>query len=288
MKAIRKPILPDEDQSFRYARHIETHFYDIWHLHEQMEIVLIVSGTGTLMIGDDMGRFNPGTLVLIGSQLPHVWKSDPEYYRPETELKSEATVFHFNEDFLGEEFFKKIELKRVKDLFDRSARGILFSGSITNKVGVMFSLIEESESNYHRLLLFLDILKSLAEEQKVRYLSGRYTAPKNLSKISESLSRVVAYTFQNFNTVISLEEVAEIAAMSVSNFCRYFKANMQKTYLEFLTEIRINQVCRLLIETEGSIQNIAWSCGFHNLSNFNRSFRKAKGISPRQYRMLHQ
>jgi len=258
-------------------------FYNEWHFHPEIELVFIQNGSGTQFIGNNIDHFNSGNLVMVGSNLPHLWRCDDMYFTKGSTLKAESLVVHFMPNALGEHFMRLPENKLIVDLLEKSKQGIRVSGETQQQIiGYMQRLLQAKASE--RLILLLQILHTLSLSKELELIAANNMEHPPSDKEGERMNSVLHYMIDNFSRPISLETIAAKANLSPNAFCRFFKARTKKTFSQFLLEIRINQACKLLADTEKSIGNICFDCGFNNSSHFNRYFKQLKGITPLEYR----
>lgn len=279
MKPIFKKVDSNPEESFVARIDQFCQFYNKWHYHPELELTHIVKGRGTRFIGDHIEYFEDGDLLLIGSNLPHVWKNQNE----ESEL-AVAQVVQFLPTFLGNEVLGKLEFKQVQNLLTRSAYGLKIVGDTKDQVLGHLDILFDSKSSLERLITLIRILDLLGKSPDLIPMSSSLFIVKADKQQVDRLNLVINYTITNFASKITLEDVASLAHMSVSNFCKYFKARMQRTYVQYLTEVRIGMSCKLLIENKLSVHQIAYESGFVNISNFNRAFKLNKQLSPLAYR----
>jgi AraC-like DNA-binding protein len=272
------------DTSFNLLKIDAAYFPTPWHYHPEIEIVLILEGTGKKFIGSSITDFAAGDLCMIGTFLPHYYKSDEEYYQS-SDLKSRSLVIHFNADFLGENIWESPEGQNIKNLLEKCKRGIQFSTNVAKDIEEKFKILFELKG-MPRLTLFLDILEFLAVSTEKDYLSVDAIQIRN-EVDSDRIKKVLEHVNINFMNTIRLEDVADLANMSESAFSRYFKKRTRKTFSNFLIDIRIEYACKMLQNDKLSIAQIALDSGFYNLSNFNRQFKVSKKITPLAYRMSY-
>ncbi|WP_025762100.1 AraC family transcriptional regulator [Dyadobacter tibetensis] len=269
-------------QSYSIRRDVVLYFYDRWHYHPEIELVLIEQGSGTQFIGDSIQNFQNGDLLLIGPNLPHYWRCDDKYFEGRENLRAQATVLHFLPDLFGETFMELPENRSILDLFQRSATGLKFSGIGKNKVSqLMQDLLVDNGEN--RVLQLLQILNILASSTEATSLSNQFNLKGYDSFDTDRINKIYQYTLQNFQKKISISEIADIANISQHSFCRYFKSRSRKTYSQFLIELRIGHACKLLLEERLPVAQICFESGFNNFANFNKSFKSITGLSPLQY-----
>lgn len=267
--------------AFMMDRHHDSHFLKIWHYHPELELVYILKSTGTRFVGDSIEKFEPGQLVLLGKNLPHMWLNDDLYFEEDSDLESEALAIHFRIDFLGDTFFDVFEFLAIKQLLHRAQRGVLFLGIADEVTDKLWQLYESEGAE--RVIKFISLLDLLSKWEDSRCLSSDGFMQSFENKSAKHLDKVYEYLYNNFHKKILLKEAAAIAGMNPSAFSRSFKKIHNKTFIRYLNEIRIAYACRLLIEGGVKISAISYDCGFNNLSNFNRQFKLIRGVSPTEY-----
>ncbi len=282
-----KPTLIDRsshrDKSFTIAKHQYPHFLKTWHFHAELELVFITQSYGTRFIGDHIEKFQPGDLVLIGSNLPHLWKNDKVYFEHSEELVAEAIVIHFRRDFAGETLLNTPEMKSIRELIDISGQGIKFGKTCSCEIDPLLEEMVNVEG-VEKLILFLRLLKRLSEETDIRMLSSQSYAFSFQKDENRRLDPVYNHIMTNFKDKITLEEVANLANMNPSAFSRYFKKVNKKSFCTYLNEVRIGYACKLLLEEQLTVLEICFASGFNNISNFNRQFKKHINFSPTEYK----
>lgn len=256
-----------------------------WHYHPEFEIVLMLESTGKKYIGSSITDFQPGDLCMIGSYLPHYYKNDIRYTEKDSGLNAKSIVIHFNYDFLGEKFLDIPESAMIKNLLERSKRGIQFGNNISGRLKDKMIDLTQMEG-MARLIGLIQILEELGRTKDADYLTTDAIQLRN-EVDSNRIKKVLEFVSENFQNDIMLEDVAQLANMSESAFSRYFKKRTRKTFSTFLTEIRIEHACKLLQNDKMSVSEISFDSGFNNLSNFNRQFKTIKKIPPLTYRMKY-
>lgn len=274
-----------ENSAFTANHHRYPHFLKIWHYHPEFELVLILKSTGTRFIGDSIEKFKEGEIVLLGRDLPHMWLNDERYFKGDESLKAEAMAIHFREDFLGSEFFNTAEMKTIGKLLKLSCRGIVFKQVHNDIIDKIEKLPEKGA--FKKTIDFLEVLHALSLHENFKKLSSVGFIDSFEKAENESLVKVYEFVFENFKEPISAKDAAKIANLSVSSFSRYFKRIHRKTFTRYLNEVRTGYACKLLLEKKNSIGQICFESGFSNISNFNRQFRKIKGLAPREFVQKH-
>ena len=251
-----------------------------WHFHPEYELTLTLRSQGHRIVGDHYAVLDPGDLVLVGPNLPHIWQNDVAV-NGGTDVH--AIVIQFRDDFLGKEFIGRPELALVRQLLARSHRGLKVTGQTRQRVADRIQEIV-SQTGYDRLLGLLWILGELAHSREFCPLAAADFQSEANHGDEERMTRIWDFINQRVGEPIYLQDVARIAALSETAFERYFRARTGRTFVDFLNELRIGRACRLLSETSKPVTTIAFSCGFENLANFNRQFLRRRKISPRQFR----
>jgi len=283
MKATFQKIEANINHSFNVEHLTFQYFPHPILFHPDVEILLVISGTGTRFIGDSIGHFGPGDLIMIGPNVPHGWQSDEKYTRKNSNLVSEVKFILFKPEIFGDQFWKLPESKAILRLIQLSQRGIKLTGTTLNDVTLLIDSIN-SAVGFNRIIQLLKILEIIVERNEYVILAGPDIQNSIDEKDSERLNKVYKYLMNNYQNNITLEEVASIASLSVPAFCRYFKKRANKTFVQFLNEIRIAFACKLLIDDDQTVAAICYSCGFSNVSFFIRQFKKITALTPLNYR----
>ena len=248
-----------------------------WHFHPELELVYVNKGQGKRHIGNHLSYFNNSQLLLIGPNLPHNGFTD------RLTTNGFETLIQFKEDFLGKDFFEIPEMKKIKELFERSKKGILFGSETKIKVGDKIENLVEKEG-FKKLLVFLEILNILSKTSDYTILNVDGYAVETELQDSSKLDRIYTYINTNFKDHISLDQIANVANMTVSAFCRYFKKVTGKTFTKLVNEYRVVHATKLLSESMMSITDISFECGFNNFSHFNKIFKEITGKNASGYR----
>lgn len=258
------------------------HFTYPWHFHSEFEILYVIDGSGTSFVADSIEEFQSGDLALIGSTLPHFWRSDEKYLNSEGKLKVKYIVIQFPTDFLKDEIANYPEYHLIGDLLERASRGIRFSADFAR--GIEKKIIRLSKSNgFERIIHLQELLQALAKTQDYKLLAGELYQHENLTFTNFRLTKVLQFLNTNYQRKIDLETVADIANLHPAAFCRFFKEKTGKSLSEYLNDMRIGYACRLIIEGKLSVSQISYESGFNNLSNFNRTFKRHAKMTPTEY-----
>src|SRR5690606_12311378 len=273
-----------QENSFSIRHDIAPNFGTLWHYHPELELHFTIKGEGVKFIGDNVSNFSGGDMILLGENLPHTWHCKEEYFRLGSGLKTEALVLHFHPYCLGKDFTALPEAYLLPRLFERAKKGLKIKEQSKKKIAaLMYQMLDARD--LERLVYLISILSVLADATDMETIAPAYGfhQPTSVKEMAR-LERVFTYVLSNYSKDISLEEVASLASMSVTSFCRYFKGMTHKTFSEFLIEIRISHVCRALVEDRLPTEVICFECGFNNISNFYRHFKKVTGMTPFEYK----
>jgi len=276
--------VPTQLQSSFSTRHdLKANFGTLWHYHPELELHYVVRGEGVRFIGDNISNFSSEEIVLLGSNLPHTWRCKEEYFENNPSHEVEAIVIHFLPECLGRDFLTLPEAYMVPKLLEKARKGMSFTGAAREKLSkLMKSAIHAT--NLDRLIILLGILKIVTETDEYQLIASAHAFYQSNESDVIRLNKVCTYTLSNYKKDISLEEIASISNLSVTSFCRYFKMMTNKTFYDFLIEIRISHACRMLIDNMRSTEIICFDCGFNNVSNFYRHFKKVTRLTPLQYK----
>ncbi len=289
MKPLLKLVNSELEDVFKIMRVQEPYFFPHWHFHAECEIMLVLKGSGIRFVGDSMERFQSGDLVFYGSKIPHLYRSDKEYYNETgSSLTSKAKVVYFKEDVLGKNFWKITDISPVKKFLLLSRRGIKFYGKTKTELSKQLYYLDDQKNGIDKIIDLLRILKLMAYSEEKELLSSPAFTTSLGEDDCKRINDVYQFIIDNYAENPSLEEVSEVANMSPTAFCRYFKAHSNKTYTQFLNEIKIGYACKLLNDNNFSISQICHEVGFNNYTHFNNQFKKIIGLTPKQYRNEHQ
>lgn len=278
MKVLPFKIPKPDSAALIYQEDYGERFYDKLHQHEEIQLSYILEGEGTLIVGDSVSYYKTTDFIVIGSNIPHVFKSDQGLNKT-----SHMLSLFFTKTSFGNIFFDLEELKDLNTFFKRERYGFKVL-SHKNKVKHLFLELNDCPK-INRFIILLQLLKVASKGTFERLSSFVYD--KDYSDAEGTRMRnVFEYTILHFNDSISLKTIANVANMTKNAFCKYFKKRTNKTYFQFLNELRIEQACKLLhSEIDLPIADIANKCGYYNLSNFNRKFKLIKHITPSEYRL---
>lgn len=287
MKPVFAKILEDiENQVFCTRITDGPYFATEFHFHKECQINYVLESEGKRIIGDSVGHFTSDELTLLGSDLPHVWYNDREFFNGEqmkekTPRAKSITLF-FDPDRVLSILSQFGPVCKFETLFKAAKRGIKYSGTTKSAISKLLLDITRQEG-IAKIITLLNILDILTQAENVEFLASNGYTNSYHAKDNDRVDRVFKFVFSNFAVDIQLEEAAAIAHMHKHAFCRYFKERTRRTFVQFVNEVRIGHACKLIAGGETNVSSLAYDCGYNSLSNFNRFFRKIKGMSPREY-----
>lgn len=269
-------------QSFSVRQDFIPHMNNQWHYHHEVELIHFKEGHGTQFIGDNIHHFKSGDIVLIGSQLPHYWRFDDSYFNAPKQNRPDVRVAHFDELFWGENFLNLPENFQLKQLLEQARLGLQITGDAQKQIAMLMEDMLSAAYGPRRITLLIEALHIISTccYQPISS-AGFKTAMPDTEK--DRINAIFDYSFINFKTKISLDEISDIAGISPNSFCRFFKLRTGKTYSRFLLEIRIGHACKLLIESRMSVKQLCYESGFNNFASFHKYFKQLTGLSPLHY-----
>ena len=254
-----------------------------WHFHPEYELHQVVATSGRYFVGDFIGEFEPGNLVLTGPNLPHNWVSD---LPAETTIPLRGRIIQFSEEFIGDTMRLMPELSGLAALLESSRRGVLFAGSTSKELAPLMEEIVAAKG-VRRIELFMMILGTLCRARGALPLSSPNYLPDPSGYMSAGMNKALAFIRENLTQPFGEADLATMAGQSQSAFSRSFRRHTGMSLVQYVKRLRINLACQILMSDEqASITDICFEVGFNNLSNFNRQFLAEKGMPPSRFRRL--
>lgn len=248
-----------------------------WHYHPEIEIMYIEKGCGTRFVGDHIESYKEGDVCIIGPNLPHEWRSSKFL-----STNSACLCLFFRKELFDGVMINIPEFFNIKNLLERSQRGIKFTG-VTRKLVAAFISESFTSSGVNRITNLIKLLDMMANTQDYELLASSGFTSSVHSSDFERLNKVLSFLLKNYNKQIKLEEVSALIGLTPTAFCRYFKVRTNKTFIQYLNDLRIGYAKRLLIEGKMKISTISVEVGFNNLSNFIEQFKRSVDMLPTEY-----
>jgi AraC-like DNA-binding protein len=263
--------------SFKVLKYAVPFFDMPFHYHSEYELVYITRGSGIRYIGNSIHKFQSGDMVFMGPDLAHIWITPEKYRQQQTDLKVEAIVLQFSKDLFNS-MIETPEFLLIKKLLTNTEAGLKITGNTRNTV---IKLLEKMllSDGLQRFSLLLDVLDGLSQAKDLLSLNS-WDRIQEMPQTDKRISAVHNFVMTCYAQKISSREAASIANMEQSAFCRFFKLKTQKTFTRFLNETRIDQACQLLLEKKQPITQVAYACGFNNMTNFYKQFKTYTKTTP--------
>jgi len=281
MNNIIKEITPlTQNDCFTIFSRVKSEFNFPLHFHEEFELNLIVNAKGAKrIVGDNIEEIDDLELVLVGPNLSHVWLS----HNCTSENITEVTI-QWHKDLFDEKLLKRNQLSFIRRMFERSVRGILFPKATAESVAPRLLAINQMQG-FDSVLELMSILHELSTSKSMRVLSDvTFNNSQVLNYNSRRIDKAYEFMNANFHKPIALKDLAKLVNMTEVSFSRFMKKRTGNTFIDSLNEIRLGHATRMLIETTHSVAEISYNCGFNNISNFNRFFKKKKNCTPKEFR----
>lgn len=281
MNNIIKEITPlTQNDCFTIFSRVKKDFNFPLHFHEEYELNLIINAKGAKrIIGDSVEEIEDMELVLVGPNLSHVWLT----HNCQSEEITEVTI-QWHKDFFDDKMLKRNQLSFIRRMFDRSIKGILFPPETVQLVYKRLLAIKQMQG-FDSVLELMSILHQLSTAKSMRILSdATFNNDQILNYNSRRIDKAFEFMNANFHKPVSLKDISKLVNMTEVSFSRFIKKRTGNTFIDSLNEIRLGHATRMLIETTHSIAEISYHCGFNNISNFNRFFKKKKNCTPKAFR----
>lgn len=254
------------------------------HRHAEYELNFLANCRGSRrVVGDSVEEIGDYDLALMGNGIEHGW----EQHNCTNDKIREITI-QFSKDLFGESFLAKNQLSSIRKMLERSSNGIVFSGESILRVYNKLDALTKIDSGFRGMLALMEILYDLAEDGDYRVLSTSTFAATRPACDSRRVGKVQEYINQNYKEEIRLSVLADLAGMTPTAFSRFFKLRTGKSISDYVIDVRLGHATRMLVDSTMSIAEICYDCGFNNISNFNRIFKKKKGNSPKVFREIYQ
>ena len=285
-----KPILAVlsdgvQSEDLFLAKEVKLPFFsNEFHFHEECQLVHIVKSSGKRIIGDLVDYFESGELIFLGSNIPHVWHNTQEQTVDDEQVPyAHSLSIYFNPSKLLMHLSAFGNVRKIESFLNKAQRGVELKGKCREAVvKLMYQILQQE--GLQKIITLLEILNIMSSDEEYSLLASINYTNQYQYHDSKRMDQVFKYIFDNFREDISLNTIADVANMNTFAFCRFFKARTQKSFTQFVNETRIGYACKLLANKDHSITDIAYECGFNNVSNFNRFFKVIKKASPREYR----
>ncbi|MCX6309203.1 MAG: AraC family transcriptional regulator [Bacteroidia bacterium] len=283
MSALFEKIVLQENATFSIGIFQDNLDKSTWHYHDNYEISFITEGTGKRIVADSIEDFQPGDLVFIGRNLPHAWIVDKEHLTP-NKRTLEMVFLQFPPEALSPELLSLPEFKNMAKALTLSERGIRITGQTLNKVSEMMLQLPYL-NNFDRFLQFFKLMDSIGQSTDIIPLASKEYIHKRFKSTNKRIQTIHEYLMKNYRESIDLKQIAALVSMAEGSLCRFFKLHVGVTIFEYLNQLKIEFACKLLMDENLSILDVAIDSGFNNLSHFNKQFKGITGRTPKDYRL---
>jgi AraC-like DNA-binding protein len=282
-KPLQLQLVPGGVQtSICLKQHPGAHDSFFWHYHPEIELMLVRQDQGLHFVRESIRQFGDGDLCLLGGNLPHCW-----YSKPSPRRRQHSMYVHFLPHFAGQDFFKPPEMRPIEKLLKRASRGLCFHGRTRQLVSKrLLSLFKSEPGSWRQIHELVWILGTLAESTEYEFLSAGDEDQLLSKRANRRLEQIVNFMGADASAVPSREMASRHVRLTPQSFSRFFKQQTGKTYANYRNELRVQTACRLLLDTDHSITEIALRSGFNNLSNFNKQFLRSLKVTPHVYRTM--
>lgn len=282
-RIMNEQLLISEDNPIKARYYDYDRFFYPWHFHSQYELIFVRESYGCCFVGDHIEDYKAGDLFLFGTNLPHYMRSDDVYATPETPGRVQGTIIQFEENFMDYSFSRYPQFMQIHAMLERSERGLKFSGLQGTPAGQILENFPKEEG-FRQITGLLELLQHLALSPVQKVLASANYSEAFPVFGDKRIDKVLSYIQSNYTQKLSLGDIAAMAHMNPSAFCRYFKEQSGKTLLQYIMDVRIGYACRLLIVSKMTVSQIAIECGFDSLAHFNKMFKKLTKFTPTSYR----
>ena len=282
MTASFEKINVKDDESFSIGIFQDNQEKSTWHYHNNFEVSFITEGSGKRIVADSIEEFQPGDLVFIGRNLPHVWIADKETRNPSARTL-EMVFLQFTSEVLSQQLLALPEFKYVANALSLSERGIQIVGQTLNEVSEIMLQLPFLKS-FDRMLHFFKLMDIIGRSDTNIQLASKEYLKMRFTTGNKRIAIIHEYLMNNYREEIDLKRLAALVNLAEGSLCRFFKMNMGMTVFEYLNQIKIEFACKLLMDNDLSVMEVCLDSGFNNLSHFNKQFRKITGLPPSEYR----
>lgn len=254
-----------------------------WHYHDNFEISLITEGSGKRIVADSIEEFQPGDLAFIGKNIPHVWIVDKELNVPPNRTL-EMVFLQFTSEVLSPDLLSLPEFKNVAKALLMSERGIRILGKTLDEVSELMLQLPYLDS-FERMIAFFKLMNCIGKSDSIIPLASKEYINMRFTTKNKRIESIHQYLMNNYRKDVNLAILADLVNMAEGSLCRFFKTHMEMTIFEYLNKIKVDFACKLLMDYNLSITDVALDSGFNSISHFNKQFKRITGIQPSEYRL---
>lgn len=274
MKTLIQKVEPDVNQSFACRVYETPSFETNWHKHAEYELISILKGHGTALIGDHVCDYKVNDVFFIAGNLPH-W-----FRKHHAKMNCAVLVIHFTGDCWGDGLLQMPEMKVIRTLLKKN-NGILLQKKLKKEILLDMQVLHAAKG-FEKLLLLVQTLHKIGSSQQYKILTEDFNDPA--VSVNPAIEKIIDYSFKHFLEPVTLSEIAAVANMTIPTFCRFFRKNIKKTYFDFIRDLRISHASKLLANTDRPILEVCYESGYKSWAHFSKQFKEVKQQTPSQYR----
>ena len=281
MQVQREIITACQRQSFVYK--VEDDVWPVYHFHPEIDILYFKKDRGRVILGDYIGDFEPGDIFFLSPSIPHaLHASERKIIKEDDSLY----VIQFSLDSLGQDFLAKYEMEGINNFLNSCNKAYKLQGTLRERIASKMEEMNKcsTTSQFSHLLQLLEMLSESSEKEFHPITSPSYNPSMKVDSVNK-VNSVINFIIKNKHRHISLDEISDHLCMTSKSFCRFFKKNTGKNFVNYVNEIKIGEACKLLISSDLTVSEICSKSGFNNISNFNRRFLELKGMPPKEFRI---
>ncbi|OOQ60188.1 AraC family transcriptional regulator [Mucilaginibacter pedocola] len=283
MKVLPFTIPVPHGQTIIVQEELLPHFYPHLHRHAEIQVTWVQEGEGTLLAGNSMHPFSGGEVFLLGANQPHLFKSSPEYFAEGSEKQVRAVSVFFNPNGKLLSLFNLPEMQGVQAFISQWKNGFKIPDAAAEAFAKKIEQVQHA-TGAGQLALLIDMLNAMSSTEDQVPLSADSLTYSMTDPEGARIASVYNYIMHHYSSALTLDEVARLAHLTPNAFCRYFKKHTRTTFVAFVNKVRVNEACKMLLNGNlNNIADVAYSCGFSSITNFNYVFKNVAGKSPRDY-----
>lgn len=283
MKILQTEIAIKLNSLFTVLERDERFFNSPLHVHPEFEMVYVKESFGKRIIGNNIDHFEAGDIVMMGPNLPHIWINDDVFVKGQSTERAKSVIIYFHPRLFDNGFFNLEEAAPIRELLQHAKKGLTVTGEKRQKVAACMDQLLNTHG-FKRILLLLEILEVMTGKEDILPINNEDLVQPQSRQEKDRLFEVYKFVNENFRNDIQLKDVARITNLTPQSFCRLFKKRNNLHFVEYLNQVRISNACKMLLDSDWTISEIAYNCGYKTISNFNKLFKETTGYPPKHYR----
>jgi AraC-like DNA-binding protein len=285
---MENPVMHEQltinEQNPIIARYYDYHHFTYpWHFHNEYEIIYVKEGHGERFVANSVEPFNPGDVILLGSNLHHYMRSGELYYKGSPDLRVKGVVIQFAHDYMSHAINNYADFIHIKSLLNNAERGFYFP--YPQNVDIIKHVEDlPLQNGIYRIINLLLLLDKMATFKDKRFIGSLHFSENTSEFSGNRIEKILSYLNYHYTENLSLDDISFRFSMNASAFCRYFRQKTGKSYIDYIQDLRIGYACKLLIGTSYDISRISIECGYNTICHFNKIFKRKISLTPSEYR----